>query len=148
MAGARGVLDTGRYRAAIEAGRPDHRPLFETLVPEGVIWQDGTRERVDALVLATGYRPSLNYLAGLGALGPDGHPFQRAGISTMVPGVYYVGLPFQRSFASATIRGVGADAEHVIRLLRRWLETPARACCMLPGRGARGAAVLSTGASA
>jgi hypothetical protein len=73
---------------------------------------------------------------------------QHAGISTTVPGLYYVGLPFQRSFASATIRGVGGDAEHVVRMLRRQWQPPARACCMLPGRRARGAAVLSIGASA
>src|SRR5919202_3321215 len=76
--GARSVLDDGQYRAAIEAGRPDHRPLFRTLVPDGVVWRDGTREHVEVLVLATGYRPSLDYLADLGALGPDRHPLQRA----------------------------------------------------------------------
>jgi putative flavoprotein involved in K+ transport len=147
-AGVRSVLDTGRYRAAIRAGRPDHRPLFRMLVPDGVVWHDGARERVDTLVLATGYRPNLDYLAGLGALGPDGHPPQRAGISTTVPGLGYLGLPFQRSFASATIRGVGADAEHVVQILRRQLQGRTGVCCRLPGPGARGAAALAIGASA
>jgi putative flavoprotein involved in K+ transport len=35
-------------------------------------------------------------------------------LSRAVPGLYFVGLPFQTSFASATLRGVGFDAELVV----------------------------------
>src|SRR4030095_2158541 len=48
-----------------------------------------------------------------------GHPDQRAGVSRSVPGLYFVGLPFQTSFASATLRGVGPDAELVVARARR-----------------------------
>ena len=34
--------------------------------------------------------------------------------STTHPGLVYVGLEFQRSFSSNTLRGVHRDAEHVI----------------------------------
>ena len=134
------VLDDGRYRAALAAGRPDHRPLFDRLTPEAVVWEDGRREPVDAVVLATGYRPGLSYLAGTGALDADGQPLHRRGVSTTVPGVGYVGLEHQRSLASATVRGVGDDAARVIARLdavpagrrerpappARWLR---RVCC-------------------
>ena len=48
-----------------------------------------------------------------------GRPLHRAGLSTTVPGLGFVGLEYQRSIASATVRGVGRDAEHVIERLRR-----------------------------
>ncbi|HMA35415.1 MAG TPA: NAD(P)-binding domain-containing protein [Chloroflexia bacterium] len=119
-----GVLDTGRYQAALAAGRPNHRPLFRALAEDGVEWADGTRERVDAVLCATGYRPNLDYLAGLGALDATGQAQQHGGISRAVPGLYYVGLSGQRTFASATLRGGGPDAAVVVAHLRRRLRAP------------------------
>jgi putative flavoprotein involved in K+ transport len=113
------VLDDGRYRAAIAAGRPDHRPLLEQLDGHDVVWSDGEREPVDAVILATGYRPHLPYLAGTGALNVDGEPLHRAGVSTAIRGLGYVGLEYQRSIASATLRGGARDAARVIRRLQR-----------------------------
>ena len=71
------------------------------------------------MILATGYRPSLGFLAGTAALDEHGEPLHRAGVSTTVPGLGYVGLEFQRSFRSATVRGVGPDARRVMRRLSR-----------------------------
>lgn len=91
--------------------------MFTRLDGNGVVWPDGTRERVDAVILATGYRPDLGYLAPTGALDPDGRPLHRGGVSATVPGVGYVGLDYQRAIASATVRGVGRAARYVTRRL-------------------------------
>lgn len=115
------VLDVGGYGAAVAAGRPDRRPMFSALTTDGVVWSDGQREPVDTLLLATGYRPSLEYLEGLSALDHAGRARQRAGVSVTTPGLYYVGLPGQRTFSSATLRGVGADATYVVDHLLRYL---------------------------
>lgn len=117
------VLDTGRYQAALAAGKPDWRPLFTRLTPEGVVWGDGREEAIDALVLATGYRFQPDYLAGLGAWDEHGQVLQQSGRSLTVPGLFYVGLSFQRTYASATVRGVGSDAALVVRHLQRWLQS-------------------------
>ncbi len=106
------VTDTGRFRAAVESGRPDRRPMFTALNGEHVVWSDGTSEVVDTIVLATGYRPHLDYLRSLGAL-TDGLPLHTRGISTTHPGLAYVGIEFQRSYASNTLRGVHRDAEYL-----------------------------------
>jgi putative flavoprotein involved in K+ transport len=112
------VVDDGRYRAALRSGNPDRRTMFTGFDGDAVRWSDGTREHVDAVILATGYRPGLDYLAAIGALDGDDRPLHRRGISTTVLGLGYVGLPHQRSIASATLRGAGPDAEHVITRLR------------------------------
>jgi putative flavoprotein involved in K+ transport len=62
------VNDPGIYRAAIDAGRPDQRRMSTAVENGEVVWSDGKRESVDAIILATGFRPDLNHLRGLGAL--------------------------------------------------------------------------------
>jgi putative flavoprotein involved in K+ transport len=114
-----GVVDDGTYAAAVRSGRPDRRPVFSRFMEGGVVWDDGSEEAVDAVVLATGYGPNLGYLGPLGALRADGRPNQRGGVSRAVAGLYFVGLPFQTAFASATLRGVGSDAELVVARVRR-----------------------------
>lgn len=117
------VLDAGRYQSAIVAGHPDWRPLFERLTLEGVRWTDGCEEPVDSIILATGYRFQPDYLVGLGAWDTEGQVLQRSGRSLMVPGLFYVGLSFQRTYASATLRGVGPDAMLVVRQIQHRLQT-------------------------
>ncbi|MFG2084690.1 flavin-containing monooxygenase [Spirillospora sp. NPDC048824] len=113
------VMDTGTYRDTIAKGNPDRRPMFTRLDGDQVVWSDQTRERVDVVLLATGYRPGVEYLDGLGALDAGGRPRHDGGVSTTHSGLGYVGLEWQRSFASATLRGVAADARHVLNRLRR-----------------------------
>ncbi|MFD0533289.1 hypothetical protein ACFQY7_05335 [Actinomadura luteofluorescens] len=121
------VMDIGTYRDAIATGNPDRRPMFTRLEGDQVVWSDGTREHVDVVLLATGYRPGVDYLAGLGALDEDGQPHHRGGVSLTHPGLGYVGLEWQRSFASVTLRGVAADARHVLTRLRKQIRTTDRA---------------------
>ncbi|WP_020416537.1 NAD(P)/FAD-dependent oxidoreductase [Amycolatopsis sp. ATCC 39116] len=111
------VIDTGHYRGLIRAGRPDRRPMFTRLDGNHVVWSDGRREPVDTLLLATGYRPDMPYLGGLGALDERGMPKHRRGVSTSVPGLGYVGLEWQSTLVSASLRGVGRDARYVVRKL-------------------------------
>jgi putative flavoprotein involved in K+ transport len=119
-----GVLDEGRYAAAIAAGKPNRRGMFFGLTPDGVEWWSGPSERVDTVILATGYRPALDYLPAA-AFAEDGWPAHRRGVSTTLPRLGYVGLPGQTGLASATLRGVGPDAYHVVRRIRRQLSTHA-----------------------
>ncbi|GAA4687788.1 putative flavoprotein involved in K+ transport [Promicromonospora umidemergens] len=113
------VLDTGTYRTAVDAGRPDQRRMFTAIDGDAVTWPDGSAEDVDTILLATGFRPDISYLGGLGALDANGAPRQRRGLSTTHPGLGYVGLEWQRSFSSASIRGAGRDAAYVVRRLAR-----------------------------
>ena len=124
------VIDNGTYRPAIDAGRPVRRPLFADVDGSRVTWPDGRTEHVDTILLATGYRPDLPYLAELGALDPTGTPLQIRGLSRTHPGLAYVGLEWQRSLASATLRGVGRDAAYVVKqLLRTPNAVPTIRCC-------------------
>ncbi|MFB6719422.1 flavin-containing monooxygenase [Kribbella sp. NPDC056345] len=116
------VLDTGIYQSAIESGQLPRREMFSAFDADGVVWPDGEREPVDVVLLATGYRPHLPYLRDLGALEADGMPLHRRGLSTTHPRLGYLGLEFQRSFSSNTLRGVHRDARFVMGALARRLR--------------------------
>jgi putative flavoprotein involved in K+ transport len=121
------VLDDGVYREALESGVLDRRPMFTAFDRDGVVWSDGSREHVDVVLFATGYRPSLAYLERLGALDDDGLPRHVGGISTTHPGLAYVGLEFQRAFSSNTLRGAHRDARHVVAPLAAHVRNAAAA---------------------
>ncbi len=121
------VTDSVGFKQTLADGRVDRRPMFTALDGTQVVWSDGQREPADAIILATGYRPSLDYLRELGALHPDGAPIHVRGISATHVGLVYLGLEHQRSFSSNTLRGVSADARAVIPPLVAWIrDAPAK----------------------
>ncbi|MFF3356555.1 flavin-containing monooxygenase [Streptomyces sp. NPDC002917] len=109
------VIDDGRHKAALAAGAPDRRPMFTGIDGSKMTWGDGTVEDIDAIVPATDYWPDLGYLAPLDAFGGQGRRLHRDGTSLTQTGLAYVGLEWQRSLSSASLRGVGRDAERIAR---------------------------------
>lgn len=94
--------------------------MFIRFTEEGIIWKDGTNEKVDSVIYATGYLLNVSYLTSLkGAIELNGTPLHKRGISITIPGIYFVGISGQRSFSSATIRGGGGkDAKYVVRHIK------------------------------
>jgi putative flavoprotein involved in K+ transport len=122
ISGGAVVTDSGDYESELAQGRFDRRPMFDRLDGDRVVWNGGHHEPVDAIILATGYRPSLDYLRELGALDEEGAPIHAGGISATHLGLVYVGLEFQRSYASNTLRGVTQDARAVVAPLAAWIR--------------------------
>ncbi|MCT2022297.1 NAD(P)-binding domain-containing protein [Corynebacterium sanguinis] len=76
---ARSVVSyTGLYAdapyivAARERGVLKRREMFRSITADGVIEADGSKTACDAIVWATGFRPSLSHLAGLGIVNERG----------------------------------------------------------------------------
>ena len=116
------ITDSVGVQQSLADGMLDVRPMFTALDENEIVWSEHQREPVDAIILATGYRPSLDYLEELGALDPSGAPLHVGGVSTTHLGLVYVGLEYQRSFASNTLRGVSADAAAVAAPLAAWVR--------------------------
>jgi putative flavoprotein involved in K+ transport len=101
---AAGVKRVGKTVAA-NAGRP--------------VLEDGRDLDVANIVWCTGSGVDLSWL-DVPVLGEEGMPTHERGVVQSEPGLYFVGLPFQFSAASAAIPGTGRDAEYVARqLLKR-----------------------------
>ena len=73
-----------------------------------VRFDDGSELEVDAVIWATGYRSDYSWLHVPGAV-VDGQVRHTAGVAD-VPGLYFIGLPWQTSRGSALLGFVGADA--------------------------------------
>ncbi|WP_034341744.1 flavin-containing monooxygenase [Deinococcus misasensis] len=122
LGNSRLVLDGGQHQTALKFGQIRHQKMFQHFTEDGVCWENRETEQVDGVIFATGFRPNLPFLEGTPALDAHGQPLHRHGISTTLPGLAFVGLPGQRSMASATLRGVGRDARVVVQHLKSHLR--------------------------
>ncbi len=112
--------------AALGLPRP-HLPEpapFDTLAPERL-----PLDRIGAVIFAGGFRPAYReWLPWPDAFDDLGFPVQRDGASTVVPGLYFVGVHFLRKRQSAILLGVGEDAGVVAQAIARArLRDPYRA---------------------
>ncbi len=68
---------------------------------------------VSNVIWCTGYHPGFSWI-DLPVFNDRGEPVHDRGV-TEVPGLYFVGLHFLYSMSSATLIGIGRDAEHIVR---------------------------------
>ncbi|PTA66726.1 MULTISPECIES: flavin-containing monooxygenase [Deinococcus] len=77
-----------------------------------LITEDGGHLETESVLWATGFRPNYRWLA-VDVLNDQGQPMHDGGV-TRVPGVFFLGLPWQRTRNSALLGGVGQDAQRLI----------------------------------
>jgi putative flavoprotein involved in K+ transport len=77
---------------------------------------DGSSVKISSVIWATGYRPDFSWI-GMHVTDKTGWPVTFRGISQVVKGLYFVGIPFQYGLTSGLIGGVGRDAEYITRHL-------------------------------
>jgi putative flavoprotein involved in K+ transport len=100
---------------------------------------DGSTLDVDAVVWATGFRSDYSWLHVPGVVDGTGTVRHTAGI-TDVPGLYFLGLPWQTARGSALLGFVGADAESLATRLTSGATPPGPSAAL--GRGPASPAVL------
>lgn len=79
---------------------------------------DGRPLAVSSVVWATGFRPNYAWIH-LPIFDRSGYPRHTRGVVNDVPGLYFLGLPFQVSLSSTLLGGVGRDARRIAEHLRR-----------------------------
>ncbi len=104
------VIGTSTKRLA-KAGITVH-PRVAAANATTLTFADGTTITPAAIVWATGYRSDHSFIDIPGATDNAGAPVHRRGVSP-VPGLYYLGLPWQHTRGSALLGFVGADAAHI-----------------------------------
>jgi putative flavoprotein involved in K+ transport len=101
------------------AGVHRHEPRTTGVVDGRPELADGTVLDVANIVWCTGYRQDFSFVHP-SPVGDDGWPRDRGGVMEDLPGLYFMGLLFQRGFYSMLVGGAGRDAEHVAgRILAR-----------------------------
>ena len=74
---------------------------------------DGEVVDVANVIWCTGFRRDYSWI-DLPIVGDDGWPKEDRGVVASVPGLYFIGLPFQRAMASSLLGGVGRDAADLV----------------------------------
>jgi putative flavoprotein involved in K+ transport len=68
------------------------------------------------VIWCTGFRPGFDWI-DLPAFDDDRKPLHHGGVVDSQPGLYFVGLHFLYSMTSATLIGVGRDAERIVKAI-------------------------------
>jgi putative flavoprotein involved in K+ transport len=111
----------------LEAAGVEHVASKTVGVRDGFpMLEDGRVVEAANVIWCTGFRLDFSWI-DLPIVGPDGYPLEERGVVPPAPGLYFIGLPFQRSFASMLIGGVGSDAAHVAKHIASYARANARA---------------------
>ncbi|WP_448625398.1 flavin-containing monooxygenase [Geodermatophilus sp. URMC 64] len=108
---ARGEFLIGSSRRGLRRAGVRFRPRLVDATGRTVRFADGTSREVGVVVWATGYRPDHTWIDIPGVL-RDGRIAHDRGV-TEVPGLYFLGLPWQHTRGSALLGFVADDAAHV-----------------------------------
>lgn len=102
-----GLPLTGQMRAAIASGLMISRGPISRLEADAVVFSDGSRERIDAILWATGFRHALKHLAPLKLRTAQGGIRMSADAVSAAdqPGLYLVGYGASASTIGATRAG-------------------------------------------
>jgi putative flavoprotein involved in K+ transport len=110
---ARGDLVVGTSRAALRRAGVDFRPRLVSATGRTASFADGSTVEVDAVVWATGYRPDYSWIDAPQLADGSGYPRHLGGRSLVVPGLWFLGLPWQRTRGSALLGFVQRDAAYL-----------------------------------
>jgi putative flavoprotein involved in K+ transport len=106
----RDLIAAGIERVPKVAGVREGKPLLA----------DGRVLDVANVIWCTGYHPGFSWIE-LPVFGEKREPLHDRGI-TKVPGMYFVGLHFQYAMSSATLIGVGRDAERIVAAIQERVQ--------------------------
>jgi putative flavoprotein involved in K+ transport len=107
---SRGFIIGSSRRRLKEAG-VRFRPAVAGADGHTVRFTDGTTLDVGMMIWATGYRSDYSWIGIPGVVG-EGKVIHRRGV-TDVPGLYFLGLPWQHTRGSALLGFVNDDAAHL-----------------------------------
>lgn len=111
-----GVPRTRRIQSAITRGLLKERPMFSAIEPDGVRFEDGSFQKVDAILWATGFRPELRHLSPLKLREKAGGVTVGGGSSWKDPRIFFAGYGPQASTIGANRAG-RQIARQVVALL-------------------------------
>ena len=106
-----------RKRKVLISVRP-----FDHFTADSLVWSDGSKEKVDAVIFCTGFKPALQHLSGLGIIMSDGKVDTIGTKSKLIEGLWLVGYGNWTGFASATLIGVGRSAKKTVEEIHRFVS--------------------------
>lgn len=109
-----GLPLTPALRAARDRGALEWHPMFSEITETGVRWPDGTEQRADVILWATGFQHTLDHLAPMGLQEESGAITMTGRLATQVardPRIHLVGYGPSASTIGANRAGGAAARE-------------------------------------
>ncbi|HEY1002607.1 MAG TPA: hypothetical protein VGD83_23495, partial [Streptosporangiaceae bacterium] len=103
------IIGSSRRRLRVAGVR--FRPAVASAEGRTVRFADGSSLDASTVIWTTGYRSDYSWMHIRGVVG-DGHVIHRRGV-TNIPGLYFLGLPWQHSRGSALLGFVHQDAAYL-----------------------------------
>ncbi|WP_044640176.1 flavin-containing monooxygenase [Risungbinella massiliensis] len=103
----------------IRAGKIQIVPRVTGAHHNQVLLQDGQNLLVDNIIWATGFTPDFSWIQIPDTVDSDGKPYHHLGVSP-VAGIYYIGLPWQRSRGSSLMGWVKNDATYLASKIKHF----------------------------
>ena len=111
----RGLVDNLVSTRGLDPPALDDPEPFTASAPNSIDLAD-----IGSVIFAAGFRPDYrSWLPWPDAFDTWGFPLTQDGASTVVPGLYFVGVHFMRKRKSSLLIGVGEDAAIVVRQLTK-----------------------------
>lgn len=114
------AFDRG-FREGVRAGWIIQRGEVCRFEGKQAVFQNGTQEDFDMVVVATGYRWAPACLPEQAETGDLGQPMTSDGRVHGVPGLFVIGAPCGRMLPSEFLRGVALDAPEIAKLIAKRL---------------------------
>ena len=89
-----------------------------SILGQEVHCSDQVLSDITNIIWATGFQPNFSWLK-LPIFKDDGYPRQKRGV-TEIPGLYFIGLPWMHTRSSATLGGVGKDAQYLSKCISQY----------------------------
>ncbi|MFD1298899.1 NAD(P)-binding domain-containing protein [Lysobacter gummosus] len=112
------VMDGGKTRNLVDSGRIAIWPTIERIEEGHVVFGDGTKQPAAAVVMATGYRATLDLLPPSLTLDEYGVPLHRGFEVQGLPGIYLLGFDNLYDHRSRYLRGIRFDATRLANTLQ------------------------------
>ncbi len=119
---ARGEVVVGSSPRALRRHGVTFRPRLTTFTGRTAHFADDATAGVDAVIWATGYRPDYRWLHIPDVV--DGGQVRHLGGVTAIPGLYFLGLPWQTTRGSALLGFVGRDADRLVTRIAAHAANP------------------------
>jgi hypothetical protein len=107
------LIDVGTVKL-IRDGHVKVYPGIARLTEGGVVFVDGTEAAFDAIIMATGYRPKLDFLhvPETAAWQSDPLSLPHKGVEASVPGLYFCGFNVA---VTGMLREISIEARNIAR---------------------------------
>ena len=114
MLGLGDIVMVDTVREARDRGVLHADPPFASFTEHGIVWDDGRKIEIDAVIWCTGFRSAIAHLAPLGVIDETGRVEVKGTRSVVEPALWLVGYGEWTGYASATLIAVGRSAKAAV----------------------------------